>query len=102
MQRKFNLRAILMWTMHDYPGYGDVAGLSVSGYYACPPCGMSLQARRSKHLNKVVYEGHEKYFDAKNPKRQNVIATKPKVWGAKQWYDHWKNHAGTNKRKLQK
>ena len=21
----FNVRAILMWTMHDYPGYGDVS-----------------------------------------------------------------------------
>ena len=25
----FNLRAILMWTMHDYPGYGDVSKYSV-------------------------------------------------------------------------
>ena len=59
----FKLRAILMWTLHDYPGYGDVAGLSTSGHYACPPCGMSLTSRYSVDLNKVVYEGHQKYFD---------------------------------------
>ena len=63
-------------------------------WYACPPCGSS------KHLKKVVYEGHEKYFYANNPKCQNVIAAKPKVWGAKEWYQHWKNHAGTKKNKV--
>lgn len=100
MKRKFDLRAILMWTMHDYPGYGDVSGLSVSGHYACPPCGTSLQSRRSLHLNKNVYEGHKKYYDVNNPKRQNVTATKPKVWGAKEWYEHWENHASIRIRKV--
>ena len=56
--KHFKLRAILMWTMHEYPRYGDLASLSTSGYYACPPCGMSLTSRHSADLRKVVYEGH--------------------------------------------
>ena len=35
----FNLRAILMWTMHDYLGYRDVRKYSVQGYHTCPLCG---------------------------------------------------------------
>ena len=49
-RKVFNLRAILMWTMHDYPGYGDVSKYSVQGYHACPICGLELQARYSTHL----------------------------------------------------
>ena len=82
-QKKFNLKAILMWKMHDYLGYGDISGLSVNGHHACLPCGMSLKSRSSKHLHKVVYEGHRKYFDEDNPKRHNVVEPKPKVWKAK-------------------
>ena len=37
--KMFNLKAILMWTMHDYPMYGDVRKYSVQGYHACPLCG---------------------------------------------------------------
>ena len=74
-----------MWTMHDYLGYGDVAGLSTSGYYACPPYGMSLISRHSADLRKVVYEGHQKYFDRK----RNVHDAKPHVWRAKDWFEHW-------------
>ena len=41
-QKTFNVWAILMWTMHDYPGYGDVSKYSVQGYHACPLCGSEL------------------------------------------------------------
>ena len=37
-----NVRAILMWTMHDYPEYNDVRTYSVQGYHACPLCGLKL------------------------------------------------------------
>ena len=39
-QKTFNVRAILMWKMHDYLGYGDVRKYSVQGYHACPLCGL--------------------------------------------------------------
>jgi hypothetical protein len=31
-QTHFNLHAILMWTMHDLPTYGIVAGCATKGY----------------------------------------------------------------------
>ena len=63
----FNLRAILMWTMPDYPGYGDVRKSSVQGYHACPICGLELQAHYSPHLKKMVYEGHTRFLPIKHP-----------------------------------
>ena len=30
-QRGMNLRGILMWTMHDFLGYGECSGLATSG-----------------------------------------------------------------------
>jgi hypothetical protein len=42
------IRAILMWTMHDFPGYGECSGLQTSGYHACPLCGDRLEAQLKK------------------------------------------------------
>jgi hypothetical protein len=49
--------------MHDYPGLGDCASFSVSGYFACPMhCGPNLAKPRYSHaLHKMVYEGHNLY-----------------------------------------
>ena len=38
----FIIWAILMWTMHDYPGYGDVSRYFVVRHHACPTCGPNL------------------------------------------------------------
>ena len=35
----FNLRAALMWTLHDFPAYGLISGLTTKGFKACPVCG---------------------------------------------------------------
>jgi hypothetical protein len=38
-KRQFLMRAILMWTIHDFPGYGLVSRCQHQGYKTCPPCG---------------------------------------------------------------
>jgi hypothetical protein len=42
--RFFTLRGVLLWTIHDFPGYGTVGGFSHQGYAACPLCGSQLGA----------------------------------------------------------
>ena len=44
-RRAAMIKGILMWTMHDWLGYGDCAAFQISGYNACPICGPSLDAR---------------------------------------------------------
>ncbi|KAL3690030.1 hypothetical protein R1sor_016339 [Riccia sorocarpa] len=40
--RRFVLKGILMWTMHDYPGFGAISGFQTKGYCACPTCAYML------------------------------------------------------------
>jgi hypothetical protein len=37
-KRDYIIRVTLMWTQHDYPGYGVTSTLQTQGMYACPPC----------------------------------------------------------------
>lgn len=34
----FNLKAVLLWTINDFPAYGDLSGCVTKGYKACPVC----------------------------------------------------------------
>ncbi|KAL3690359.1 hypothetical protein R1sor_016668 [Riccia sorocarpa] len=36
--RRFVLKGILIWTMHDYPGFGAISGFQTKSYCACPIC----------------------------------------------------------------
>ena len=49
----FNLRAILLWTMHDFPAYGIESGLVTKGFLGCPVCGPNTISRRSIALAKM-------------------------------------------------
>jgi hypothetical protein len=51
----FNLRAMVIWTIHDYPGYGLFLGCAYQGYKACPLCGLDITSRYFKPLFKCVY-----------------------------------------------
>ena len=59
----FNLRAVLMWTLHDFPAYGLISGLATKGFKACPVCGPHTISRRSRILQKNVYcNCHRRYL----------------------------------------
>jgi hypothetical protein len=59
----FNMRAVLMWTLHDFPAYGLISGLTTKGFKACPVCGPHTVSRRSKILRKNVYcNCHRRYL----------------------------------------
>jgi hypothetical protein len=61
-ERTFNLRAVLLWTIHDFPGYGTVGGFSHQGYAACPWCGPDLGAQHSTELGKQTYSGMRRWL----------------------------------------
>ena len=54
-QPSFNLRAVLIWTLHDFPAYGVVSGHITNGYVGCPCCGEHTVSRRSIALRKNIY-----------------------------------------------
>lgn len=53
--RTFKLRADVLYTTHDFPGYGTVSGASHQGYAACPPCGNELRAKYAYESKKLTY-----------------------------------------------
>ena len=51
----FLLRAILLWTINDFPAYGLISGQQTKGYQGCPHCVTDTYANHSHSLKKMVY-----------------------------------------------
>ena len=60
--RAFTLKAILMWTVSDFPALGLLSGHTVKGYLACPVCGAETCAEHSRFLSKMVYLGSRRFL----------------------------------------
>ena len=59
----FKMRAVLMWTLHDFPAYGLISGLTTKGFKGCPICGPHTKSWRSTILRKNVYcNCHRRYL----------------------------------------
>ena len=54
----FKLKAILMWTINDFPAYGNLAGCTTKGELACPICGPNVCSEWLANSKKMVYRGH--------------------------------------------
>ena len=67
--RAFKLRAVLLWTIHDFPGYGTVAGVAHQGYAACPVCGPHFKGEHSIELGKQTYTNTRRWLAHDDPWR---------------------------------
>jgi hypothetical protein len=73
----FDCRILCIWTIHDFPALGIVAGKVTKGYVGCPCCGPGTISRRSKYLKKNCYDFcHRRWLDMNHPFRYNSVA-----WG---------------------
>ncbi|XP_074359980.1 uncharacterized protein LOC141700105 [Apium graveolens] len=70
----FTLKAILMWTINDFPGYGNLSGYVNKGYRACPVCGDQTVAKYLSRSRKMSYQGHRRYLDLYHPYRRQRTA----------------------------
>ncbi|CAL9011914.1 unnamed protein product, partial [Prunus brigantina] len=70
----FTLRAALMWTINDFPAYGNLSGCLVKGYKACPICGDDTPSHRLKNGHKICYIGHRKWLSINHPYRRQRAA----------------------------
>ncbi|KAA0040452.1 uncharacterized protein E6C27_scaffold35G00950 [Cucumis melo var. makuwa] len=55
----FQLRTCLLWTINDFPTYGDLLRWSTKGYQACPTC---KEDRSSFKRGKISFIGHRRYL----------------------------------------
>ena len=63
----FNLRALLLWTINDFPAYGNLSGYSVKGHHACPICEENTSYHQLKYGRKTCYIGHRKFLKRNHP-----------------------------------
>jgi len=79
--RRFTVRALVMWTISNFPAYGLISGLCCKGYKGCPPCGPLTDARMARtgdvlpdgrtKGSKIVYGGVRHYLPRYHPYRKN-------------------------------
>lgn len=70
---EFSLRAMLLWSIHDFPAYGLVSGCVTKGFRGCPVCGPATKSGRSHALKKCVYDDqHRKWLPEDHPYRRST------------------------------
>ncbi|KAF5443124.1 hypothetical protein F2P56_035712 [Juglans regia] len=58
----FMLHAALMWTINDFPAYGNLSGWSTKGKLACPSCNVGTDSMWLKYGRKHCYMGHRRFL----------------------------------------
>ncbi|XP_042948658.1 uncharacterized protein LOC122281329 [Carya illinoinensis] len=58
----FRLHAALMWTINDFPAYGNLSGWSTKGKMACPSCEQETDSLWLKYSRKHCYMGHRRFL----------------------------------------
>ena len=55
-ERYFNLKAMLLWTINDFPAYENLAGCTTKGKTTCPICGEDTCTKWLKNCMKFLYQ----------------------------------------------
>jgi hypothetical protein len=58
-----------LWIIHDFLGYGTVAGVAHQGYAACPVCGPHFKGEHSIELGKQTYIDTRRWLAYDDPWR---------------------------------
>ncbi|XP_075504466.1 uncharacterized protein LOC142541901 [Primulina tabacum] len=66
----FNLKAILMWTINDFPAYGNQSGCATKRKLGCPICGEDICSMWLKYSRKFAYIDHRRFLAPNHPFRQ--------------------------------
>ncbi|XP_056842958.1 uncharacterized protein LOC108829523 [Raphanus sativus] len=72
----FTLKEMLLWTISDFPAYGNLAGCKVKRKMGCPLCGKNTDSMWLKFSRKHVYMCHRKGLPPTHRFR-----------GKKRWFD---------------
>ncbi|XP_010431149.1 PREDICTED: uncharacterized protein LOC104715439 [Camelina sativa] len=77
MKENFTIKAMLLWSITDYPALGTLAGCKVKGKQACVVCGKDTPFRWLKFIRNHVYLGNKKRLRPGHPYRRR-----------KKWFDN--------------
>ena len=68
-KKNFQMHVAVLWTINDFPAYGDLSGWSTKGYMACPVCNDQTYSQGLR--NKVCYMGHRRFLPKDHPWRRS-------------------------------
>ncbi|KAL4581922.1 hypothetical protein LXL04_006456 [Taraxacum kok-saghyz] len=70
----FQMRAVLLWTISDFPAYAMLSGWSTQGYLACPYCSdKSGSSRLEKGRKTCWFDCHRKYLRKGHPFKNDKV-----------------------------
>ena len=70
VQQTFRLRAMIFYTINDFPAYENLSGYSLNGHQACPICEKKMIYIQLKHGKKIVYTRHQRFLTPYHPYRR--------------------------------
>ena len=56
----FQMCVTLLWTIHNYPGFGNMSGWGTKGYHSCYTCNDELYTEGSE--SKIRFINHRTYL----------------------------------------
>ncbi|XP_021804336.1 uncharacterized protein LOC110748694, partial [Prunus avium] len=69
-EASFRMHACVLWTINDFPAYGNLSGWSTKGYLACPVCNADITSDRLIH--KICYMGHRRFLPRNHSWRKSL------------------------------
>ena len=73
-RKDFDLHAILLWTINDFPTYAMLSGWSTKGKFACPYCHTEIDYLWLKHGKKHCYMGYRRFLPMDHKWRKNKVS----------------------------
>ncbi|XP_010456912.1 PREDICTED: uncharacterized protein LOC104738435 [Camelina sativa] len=72
LDQNFNLKAVLLWTISDFPAYGMLSGWTTHGRLACPICMDDTNAFQLPAGRKTCwFDCHRRFLPANHPMRKD-------------------------------
>ncbi|CAH9103451.1 unnamed protein product [Cuscuta europaea] len=78
-KEKFKMFAAVLWTISDFPGYGDLSGWRTSGAVACPSCNSETCSYWLKNGGKHCYMGHRRFLPDDHAWRYDMSSFDEKI-----------------------
>jgi len=78
-QEFFYMFALLIWIIHDFPGYANVSGWSTKGFLACHYCQKETCSERIYHRKKWCYMSHRRFLEPDHKWRLNKTSFNKKL-----------------------
>ncbi|XP_024009381.1 uncharacterized protein LOC112084472 [Eutrema salsugineum] len=73
LNQNFKLRAVLMWTISDFPAYGMLSGWTTHGKLSCPICMEDTKAFYLPNGRKTCwFDCHRRFLPQGHPLRKNI------------------------------